>query len=348
MKKFGVFSGFLGAGKTTALIALTEYCSAHGLPAAMISNDLGGSGLADHRFALLNGAKAEEITGNCICYVPDRLTETLDRFFTAGCQLVLSDIPGFGVGALEHVYHGLHENHPGRYALAPFTVLIEPRTVEVLRCGGEEPAYILNTQLREADLIVLNKLDLLSEAERQEAEAFLRAEYPEARFLGISARSGEGLPALAEALAGTEASLRRPDIGYGGEAFHAAMDGVFEYEQQYHVTVCCDSFDGTAYLTALAEAVQQAVRAIPHGLIPHLKLLAWTAEGDWGKVDLLGTDRPPELTRPFSGPCTELAVVLNASAFCPGEALENLMEAAAEQVSAAFQLERAVFRRQLI
>ena len=38
-----------------------------------------------------------------------------------------SDIPGFGVGALEHVYHGLSEEYPGEFEFAPFTVLIEPR-----------------------------------------------------------------------------------------------------------------------------------------------------------------------------------------------------------------------------
>ena len=41
MNKFAVFSGFLGAGKTTTMMALTQYYSAHYGKAAMISNDLG-------------------------------------------------------------------------------------------------------------------------------------------------------------------------------------------------------------------------------------------------------------------------------------------------------------------
>ncbi len=41
MNKFVVFSGFLGAGKTTTMMALTQYYSAHYGKAAMISNDLG-------------------------------------------------------------------------------------------------------------------------------------------------------------------------------------------------------------------------------------------------------------------------------------------------------------------
>ena len=48
MKKFAVFSGFLGSGKTTTMMALTDYYTAHHGRAAMISNDLGhGVTLAD-------------------------------------------------------------------------------------------------------------------------------------------------------------------------------------------------------------------------------------------------------------------------------------------------------------
>ena len=49
MHKFAVFSGFLGSGKTTTMIALTKYHTTHHGKAAMISNDLGGKGLADNR-----------------------------------------------------------------------------------------------------------------------------------------------------------------------------------------------------------------------------------------------------------------------------------------------------------
>ena len=153
MKKFAVFSGFLGAGKTTAMIALTKYYTENFAPAAMISNDLGhGVTLADHRLARLSGANASEITGDCICYVNELLADRLDDDYAQGCELVVSDIPGFGVGALEHVYHGLAEKWPGRFALAPFTVLVEPRTVELLRAGsGGDLLYIYDAQLAEAE-----------------------------------------------------------------------------------------------------------------------------------------------------------------------------------------------------
>ncbi len=159
MKKFAVFSGFLGSGKTTTMMALTKYHTAHHGKAAMISNDLGhGVSLADDRFARLSGCRASQITDDCICYVNEQLADRLNDYYDEGCELVVSDIPGFGVGALEHVYHGLAEKFPGQFELAPFTVLAEPKTVELLRSGqGGDQEYLYNTQLVEADLIVLNK-----------------------------------------------------------------------------------------------------------------------------------------------------------------------------------------------
>lgn len=346
MKKFAVFSGFLGSGKTSTMMALTKYfTSRHGL-AAMISNDLGSQSLADNRLAILEGCKASELIGDCICYQREKLAARLDSLFEEGCELIISDIPGFGVGALDHVYHGLEQDFPGRYELAPFTVIVEKPTVDALRGGSAgDIGYILNTQLVEADLIVLNKTDLLSPDEKAETAAWLRESYPHAEVVAISALSGDGLDELSRALIRGKASMRLPDIGYGGEAFGKAMGGISEYYIQYHATVCCEDFDGSAYLTELGERVRAAVRAAGRE-IPHLKLLAWESEGDFGKADLIGVDRELILTRAFQRPCTEISVMLNASAICPGEELNDIMADAIDSVSRDFQLELMIFKHE--
>ena len=344
MKKFAVFSGFLGSGKTTTMMALTS----PGSGAAMITNDLGGKGLADHRLAKLHQCNASEITGDCICYQTETLVARLEQLFDQeGIELVISDIPGFGVGALDHVYHTLHNDYP-QYVLAPFTVLTEPRTISMLQTdGGGDLGYILHTQLVEADLIVLNKCDQLTAEETTTALRWLRSAYPHAEVLAISAATGEGLDALRQALLKGQASLHRPDIGYGGEAFTQVMSKVCEYNLQYHATVCCNDFDGNAYLLELAEAIGAGVAALD-AHIPHLKLLAWTPDGDYGKVDLLDTDRPVEVNHIFAQPCTELAVVLNTSAFCPIAQLDALMMQAVKQISDRYQLSLMIFKKEQI
>ena len=347
MKKFAVFSGFLGSGKTTTMMALTKYHTAHHGKAAMISNDLGhGVSLADDRFARLSGCSASQITDDCICYVNEQLADRLNGYYSEGFELVVSDIPGFGVGALEHVYHGLAEKFPGQFELAPFTVLVEPRTVELLRSGqGGDQEYLYNTQLVEADLIVLNKCDLLDDAQREADICWLRENYPEAMVIAISARKEEGLEELSRALTQGQASMRRPDIGYGGEAIRHALGKISEYYIQYRAVVCCNDFDGNAYLLDMARAVQDGIGQAGQ-LIPHLKLLAWEPEGDFGKADLIGTEREIEVTRRFERPCADIAVILNASAACPADQLEEILVGAMNSVSDKYQLELTVFKKE--
>ena len=347
MKKFAVFSGFLGSGKTTTMMKLTDYCTANGLKSAMISNDLGhGVSLADNRLANLSGCNASEITDECICYVNEQLADRLNSYYDDGCELVISDIPGFGVGALEHVYHGLTEKFPGEFDLAPFTVLVEPKTVELLRSGNPgDLKYLYDTQLVEADLIVLNKIDTISKEQAQADAAWLKENYPLAELVKISALEGTGLEELKNALSGGRASMRKPEIGYGGEDFMFAMGKMSEYYLQYHASVCCNDFDGNAYLMEIAEKVKEEVQAAGQG-IPHLKALAWEPEGDYAKVDLIGTDREIEVNHKFERPCTDIAVILNASGECPADKLDEIVTGAAKSVSDKYQLELMIHKQE--
>ena len=347
MKKFCLFSGFLGSGKTSTMIALTKYFSAHHGKAAMISNDLGSQSLADNKQALLSGCTARELVRSCICYQTENLVATLDSLFSGeDCSLVISDIPGFGVGALDHVYHTLRKNYADFCALAPFTVLVEPRSVDILRSGsGWDMEYILRAQLMEADLIVLNKRDLLSPTELSACLHWLRENYPEAEVISISALTGEGMEELSLSLKNGVASLRLPDIGYGGAAFGKAMGQISEFYMQYYATVCCDDFDANSYLADVAEHVRSSAAAAKYD-IPHLKLLAWTPEGDYGKADLIGIDRPIEIPHRFKNSCTQIAVMLNASAICPGSELDRIVTAAVDEISPSFNLETVIFQKE--
>ena len=347
MKKFAVVSGFLGSGKTTSMMALTKYFTEHHGKAAMISNDLGGPGLADNKLAKLKGCEASELTGTCICYQTENLVARLNKLFDEdGCELVLSDIPGFGVGALDHVYHKLSKEYPGQFPLAPFIALCEPRTVEALKNDEKgDLSYIFNSQLKEADLIVLNKCDLLKREEKESMLAFLKSRFPQADNVGISARTGEGLEELSLKLINNSASMQNPDLGYGGSDFISAMGNFSEFYIQYYAEVCCETFDGNAYIKEIGQRIQEKIAA-RGSEIPHLKLLAWEPEGDYAKFDVLGKDREIECTSSFKAPCRSIAVVINTSAMCASDALDKLINDVIEEISEKYQLTLMTYKKE--
>lgn len=58
--------GFLGDGKTTAIVSLVKYFAEKGLRAAAITNDQADR-LVDTVFLSGKGVPAEEVSGSCFC-----------------------------------------------------------------------------------------------------------------------------------------------------------------------------------------------------------------------------------------------------------------------------------------
>ena len=68
MKKsrYIMIGGFLGAGKTTAILRLAEHLRAAGQRIGLITNDQ-SVGLVDTTLLASHGFATEEITGGCFC-----------------------------------------------------------------------------------------------------------------------------------------------------------------------------------------------------------------------------------------------------------------------------------------
>ncbi|MGN0960204.1 MAG: GTP-binding protein, partial [Coriobacteriales bacterium] len=219
--EFLVVSGFLGAGKTTTMIALAEYMDAHMQKVGIIANDLGAQ-LVDTNLTRESGCTVEEIASGCICYQMENTVDRIRRMRDgAGAKLVMSDIPGCGVGTVEHVYKQILRDNPDEFWLGPLTVIVDPERLRMIMPEQAdinlppELKYLLETQVEEADLVVLNKIDKLSEAELERYLAFLE-EVCQVPVLAISAREGTGIPQLAEYLVAHGSALREVEIDYAG------------------------------------------------------------------------------------------------------------------------------------
>ena len=61
-----MIGGFLGAGKTTAMLQLARHLTQQGRQVGLITNDQ-SRGLADTALAAADGFPVAEITGGCFC-----------------------------------------------------------------------------------------------------------------------------------------------------------------------------------------------------------------------------------------------------------------------------------------
>ena len=199
--KYMVTSGFLGAGKTTSMLAFARSINARWGKAAILANDLGASNIVDADFTATSDVLTTSIAGNCICYQHENLVDKLRQLVAGGATVIFSDIPGCGIGALDHVYLQLAEREGEEFELMPFTCIVDPERLRMLMEGeGDlnlpaEMRFLLDAQMAEANLIVLNKVDLLSSAEVEKRLALIRTLHPDTPVMTMSARTGEGVDA---------------------------------------------------------------------------------------------------------------------------------------------------------
>lgn len=163
-----VVGGFLGAGKTTLL---QHWLSRTARRIAVLVNDFGALNI-DAALIRARGADTLALSNGCVCcMIGDDLSQALQR--------VLAQQPGFDAIVVEAsgvsdpwriAQYGLADP---QLTLSAVLVLVD---AEQVAAQAADPllADTLQRQLRRADLLLLNKVDLASPAVRQAARALLR------------------------------------------------------------------------------------------------------------------------------------------------------------------------------
>src|SRR5262245_21857399 len=193
--EYVMVGGFLGAGKTTALLRLAEHLSAQGRRVGLITNDQ-SQGLVDTSIVNAKGYPVEEIMGGCFCCRFNSLTDAADRLTRdARPDVFLAEPVGSCTDLRATVQYPLRRMSGGDYRVAPLSVLVDP--LRAARALGLEPGgtfspkvqYIYEKQLEEADIIVVNKSDLVSAEQRERLEHALTSRFPDAEVITVSART---------------------------------------------------------------------------------------------------------------------------------------------------------------
>jgi Ni2+-binding GTPase involved in maturation of urease and hydrogenase len=311
--------GFLGAGKTTALLRLAEYLTARGRRVGLITNDQ-SSGLVDTTLVASQGYPVQEITGGCFCCRFQSLTAAAEQLTVeAAPDVFLAEPVGSCTDLRASVQYPLRRLYGDAYRIAPLSVLVDP--VRALRVLGVEPGrafspkvqYVYRTQLDEAEIVVINKADLLEAARLARLDEALRAACPAATLYAVSARTGAGLDAWFERIVGSQSDGRRaPDVDYDVYADGEALLGWLNATVRLAAPV---PFDGNRFLTDLAGDVRARLSDAPPE-IAHFKmtLTADDGLGDLAVLNLVGSDRQPELSHTLQDDTTGGELIVNLRA----------------------------------
>lgn len=340
--RYIMIGGFLGAGKTTAILKLAEHLSAQGLKVGLITNDQ-SVGLVDTTMLAAHGFAVQEITGGCFCCRFNSLVDAASALSTeTRPDVFIAEPVGSCTDLKASVSYPLRRIYGNDFSVAPLNVLIDP--VRALRVLGLEQGkafspkvlYVYGKQLEEAESIVINKIDLLTPERLRLLRDGLVCRFPKAVIHEVSARTGVGMPEWFEAISaadlGTGPSM---DVDY---ELYAEGEALLGWLNCTVSLAGCNPIDGNEFVRRLASSIQHALER-QAAEIAHLKMTLSPGEqgNDLAVLNLVRNDHAPEMSHALASPITEGELILNLRAEAdPDKVLHGIVKNAIADVVASF------------
>ncbi len=317
--RYIMIGGFLGAGKTTAVGRLARQLTDRGLRVGLITNDQGRE-LVDTLTLRAQGFETAEILGGCFCCRFNSLVQASERLSAkARPDVFIAEPVGSCTDLVATVTYPLRRLYGNDFTVAPVSVLVDPvralRVLGVERGGGfsEKVAYIYAKQLEEADLIVINKSDLLDAARLEALRKALSRKFPRPEIMAVSARNGANLDAWFARLASEEQVARNVmEVDYDIYADGEALMGWLNCTVQINAT---QLFDADNLLQQFTAEVQKRLQA-QQAEIAHLKMTFSPAGGHAhvAVANLVRNDFVPEMSLKLGEPVKGGELILNLRA----------------------------------
>ncbi|MGI6177268.1 MAG: CobW family GTP-binding protein [Eubacterium sp.] len=178
MVKVDIFSGFLGAGKTTLIKKLIAEAY-KGEKIVLIENEFGDIGV-DGQFLKESGVQINEMNSGCIC------CSLVGDFRTALNQVVEQFHPDriiiepSGVGKLSDIIKAVESADNDELELNSFTTVVDAKKCKMyMKNFGE----FFNNQVENAGTIVLSHVNGLSQEKLDECVALLRGHNADAEII---------------------------------------------------------------------------------------------------------------------------------------------------------------------
>ncbi len=176
-----IVGGFLGSGKTTAIIQAAKDLTAAGKKVGVVTNDQ-GKYLVDTAFVRLADLPAVEVSGGCFCCNYNDFNDQLSNLIReANPDIVFAESVGSCADIVATVVKPLLELDDAGVQPSSFSVFVDSRLYLHHLLGNplpfsEDVVYIFEKQIEEAGLLVINKIDLLDAAQSSQLEQLLKAQ----------------------------------------------------------------------------------------------------------------------------------------------------------------------------
>src|SRR5665647_2684718 len=171
--KLHIVGGFLGSGKTTAITNAAKMLMERGKKTGVITNDQ-GKYLVDTGFVDANHIPSEEVINGCFCCNFDSLSEKIEHLNqVAQPEYIFAESVGSCTDLVATVVKPLLIFKKSIFESLTFSIFVDARLLLSYLKGdkllfSDDIIYIFGKQIEEADLLIVNKIDLVPETDLKE------------------------------------------------------------------------------------------------------------------------------------------------------------------------------------
>ncbi len=342
--RFIMIGGFLGAGKTTTIGLLARHYQATGKRVAIVTNDQ-ATDLVDTNLLRSQGFEVGEVAGSCFCCNFNELTATMERLAVdQRPEILLAEPVGSCTDLVATVIRPLQQIYSQPFDIAPYGVIIKPsHGMKILRRTGKggfspQAEYIFRKQIEEADFVILNRIDELSDADISELSDLLQTNFPGMPVLRMSALSELGFNALCTHL--------EQDGLFGQKLMEVDYDVYAEGEAELgwlNAQVTMTSAHGFAIDNLLMSIVERMNLALlaQSAEVAHLKAIGMS-EGKFAVANLISSTTPPNLSIGCDAVAFQADVVVNARVAIAPETLSQCVTDCIAAVATEFAVDATI------
>lgn len=329
-----VVGGFLGAGKTTALLAAARQLQMRGLRVGLITNDQ-GCDLVDAALVTTSGWPGAAVTGGCFSSRFETLVDATDRLIDRFApDVLLAEASGSCTNLAATVVRPLQEYYADQLRVAPLSVLVDPFSLTDRLSGGTafpaDVVYLFEQQLAEADLLVVSRGDLLDNTQRQAALATLAQRHPATASQVIASPYGDGIDQWLDMLL-DHTHTPHIELAFDTER-HATAEAALGWLNASVLLTAPRPFMLDSWIEILLHELGARLTTV-HTQIAHLKIQAENRAGS-SKASLLQAHADPT----FDARCTHQSwsgrALINARALCAPSLLEQALHHSLAAVAA--------------
>jgi len=323
--KIMVIGGFLGAGKTTAMVELAGIMESKGMEVSLITNDQTGH-LVDTKYVQTKDLAVSELAGSCFCCNFPGFKEKIESHLNNGKDFILAEPVGSCTDLVSTIMRPLKNKKSEDLDVLPLSVMAEPKRLidyfnEDYTVFSKEVYYLFRKQLEEADFIVLNKTDSISSQEKNLLIERLIREYPKSKVIEVSALKGIGLVQwLSEILAADfeKSNSREIDIDYKTYAKAEAEMGWLNAQVVFHSE---DFLNANELFFKLGETIKADISK-NSGEIGHVKLFLESGN-ESSKLSCVGLRQSIDIIGQFKNAIKDGCLTINIRASVAPEILRE-------------------------